>query len=56
MFIVGSCVALKQSYIGCCKWSLSSTCYHYGCYCDECCHKFNDCCSDIADIGCYSDW
>ena len=56
MFVLGSCLALKQSYNGCCKWSLSSTCYHNGCYCDECCHKFNDCCDDIADIGCYFNW
>ena len=54
MFILGSCVALHQSYCGCCKLSLSSRCYNDECYCDESCHKWNDCCSDITDIGCYS--
>ena len=54
MFILGSCSKLNLSYCGCCKWSLSSQCYNNGCYCDECCHEYNDCCSDIADIDCYS--
>ena len=56
MFILGLYLILKQSYFVCCKWFLSSTCYHHDCYYDECCHKYSDCCSDIADIGCYSDW
>ena len=54
MFILGSCLALNLSYSGCCKSSLSSQCSHNGCHCDEYCHQWNDCCSDIADIGCYS--
>ena len=60
MFILGSCVYLQQkhqtSYCGCCKWSLSPECHHVDCYCDERCHKYNDCCFDIAEIGCYSNW
>ena len=33
--------------------SLSPTCHNYGCYCDQVCHIFRDCCSDIANIGCH---
>ena len=55
-FILGSCLALNLTYCGCCKQSLSSQCYNDGCYCDESCHEYNDCCSDIADIDCYSNW
>ena len=54
MFILGSCLALNLSYVGCCKLSLSSECSHKGCYCDEQCYKWNDCCSDIANIGCHA--
>ena len=50
--MLGSCLALNLGYSGCCKWSPSSDCSHKGCYCDKHCHKWNDCCSDIADIGC----
>ena len=32
---------------------LSPPCSHKGCYCDNSCHTWNDCCDDIADIGCY---
>ena len=32
---------------------LSPPCNNNGCYCDQNCHKMNDCCSDIADIGCH---
>ena len=52
MLILGSCLALNLNYSGCCKWFLSE-CSHKGCNCDEYCYKWNDCCSDIADIGCY---
>ena len=54
MLILGSCLALNLSYSGCCLLSLSPTCSNNGCYCDQKCHIFNDCCSDIADIGCQS--
>ena len=54
MFYLGSCLALKLSYYGCCTLSLSPYCESNGCYCDEYCHKWNDCCSDIDDIGCNS--
>ena len=53
MFILGSCLTFNFSYSGCCKWSLTPVCSHKGCYCDEHCHKWNDCCSDIADISCH---
>ena len=33
--------------------SPSSPCNRNGCYCDQNCHSVNDCCSDIADIGCH---
>ena len=33
--------------------SMSSPCNDNGCYCDQNCHTTNDCCSDIADIGCH---
>ena len=52
MFILGSCLALNLHYSGCCKTSLTKKCSHKGCYCDEYCHKWNDCCSDIASISC----
>ena len=54
MFILGSCVALNLGYSGCCKLSLTPNCCNKECYCDEHCHKLNDCCSDIADIGCHA--
>ena len=54
MFILGSCLALELSYSGCCSLFLSPHCSHKGCYCDQYCHKWNDCCSDVANIGCHS--
>ena len=54
MLILGSCLALNLSYSGCCVWSMSPPpCSNKGCYCDQSCHNHNDCCSDIADIGCH---
>ena len=53
MLILGSCLALNLSYTGCCVQSLSTFCLNNGCYCDQNCYKWNDCCSDIADIGCH---
>ena len=53
LFILGSCLALNLGYSGCCKSLLTPICSHKGCYCDEHCHKWNDCCSDIANINCY---
>ena len=53
MFILGSCMALNISYPGCCDWSLSPVCNHQQCRCDKWCYKWNDCCSDIANISCY---
>ena len=50
---LGSCLALQLSYSGCCHFALSSCCSSNGCYCDQNCHEWNDCCSDIADIGCH---
>ena len=32
---------------------LSPPCSNNGCYCDRHCYRMNDCCNDIADIGCY---
>ena len=53
MLILGSCLALNLTYSGCCVMSLSAPCNNNGCYCDQSCHITNDCCSDIADIGCH---
>ena len=53
MLILGSCLALNLNYSGCCHFSLSPVCISNGCYCDQDCHIFIDCCSDIADIGCH---
>ena len=53
MLILGSCWALNRSYTGCCVWSLSPSCSNNGCYCDQTCHNANDCCIDVADIGCH---
>ena len=52
--MLGSCLALNLSYFGCCVSSLSPTCSNNGCYCDQNCHIMNNCCNDIADIGCYT--
>ena len=51
--ILGSCLALNLNYSGCCVFSLSPSCTNNGCFCDQMCYTFNDCCSDIADIGCH---
>ena len=53
MLLLGSCLRLNLGYSGCCVTSLSPTCYNKGCYCDQVCYVFKDCCNDIADIGCY---
>ena len=53
MLMLGSCLALNLSYSGCCVESLSPNCSNNGCFCDQKCHSWNDCCSDIADIGCH---
>ena len=53
MLILGSCLALNLSYSGCCVLSLSPPCSNNGCYCDQNCYIWNDCCNDIADIGCH---
>ena len=51
--MLGSCLALNLSYSGCCTMSMSPPCSNKDCYCDQNCYNANDCCSDIADIGCY---
>ena len=53
MSILGSCKSLNLQYSGCCSAPPSQTCSHMNCHCDQFCHSNNDCCSDIADIGCY---
>ena len=52
MLILGSCLALNLNYSGCCVTSISP-CSNNGCHCDQSCHFWHDCCSDIADIGCH---
>ena len=32
--------------------SPSQPCDNDGCYCDQICHDWGDCCSDITAIGC----
>ena len=53
MLILGSCLALNLNYLGCCVRSKTKNCSNNGCYCHQDCHNFNNCCNDIADIGCY---
>ena len=53
MLILGSCLALNLSYSGYCVLSLSPPCSNNGCDCDQNCYIWNDCCNDIADIGCH---
>ena len=53
MLILDSCLALNLSNSGCCVWSLSQNCRNNGCYCDQICHFFNDCCNDVTNIGCH---
>ena len=53
MLILGSCLALNLSYSGCCEMFVSPPCSNNGCYCDQHCYISNDCCNDIADIGCH---
>ena len=53
MSILGSCLALNLNYSGCCVRPLSPPCNNNGCYCDQNCHIWNDCCNDIANIGCH---
>ena len=53
MLVLGSCLALNLSYTGCCVRSLYQSCNNNGCYCHQSCHIWDNCCSDIADIGCY---
>ena len=51
--MLGSCLALNLRYSGCCTMSMSPPCSNKDCYCDQNCYNANDCCSDIADIGCH---
>ena len=53
IFVLGSCLGLNLNYTGCCDWLLSSSCSNDGCYCDQACYEFGDCCNDVADIGCH---
>ena len=45
-------MALNHSY-GCCDFFTMPPCSNIDCFCDQDCHVMNDCCSDIADIGCH---
>ena len=53
MLILGSCLALNLNYSGCCLRSKTKICSNIDCNCQQNCHILNDCCSDIADIGCH---
>ena len=46
----GSCAALGLD--GCC---MEGNCLGVGegCYCDQACHEFGDCCDDIEEIQCF---
>ena len=50
---IGSCLLLNLNYFGCCKLTPFQTCISYDCYCDPSCYFYDDCCSDIASIGCF---
>ena len=43
---IGSCTSLNIT--GCC----TSSCRTGACYCDQSCYQNNNCCPDIASIGC----
>ena len=32
---------------------MSPPCSNNGCYCDQSCYNYNDCCSDLSDMGCH---
>ena len=53
MLILGSCLALNLNSSGCCVKSVSQSCSINNCYCDQSCFYWNDCCNDVADIGCH---
>ena len=53
MLILGPCKILNLDYPGCCLTPQSPSFSNKGCHCDALCHSNNDCCSDIADIGCH---
>ena len=56
MLILCLCLSLNLYYSGCCVWTLSPSCNNNGCYCDQMCHNVNNCCDDVADIGCHPDY
>ena len=43
---------LNLGFPGCCDLVKSRNCFIIDCHCDQACHFHNDCCDDIADIGC----
>ena len=53
MLILGLCLALNLTSSGCCVISVSPPCSINGCYCDQSCFYWKDCCNDVADIGCH---
>ena len=53
LLILGSCKALSIGYHGCCLTTRVQSCFSIDCHCDQHCHSNNDCCNDIADIGCH---
>ena len=53
MLLLGSCLALNLNYSGCCVRSKTQICSNIDCNCQQNCHILNNCCNDIADIGCY---
>ena len=53
MLILGSCLALNLNYSGCCVRFKTKICSNIDCNCQQNCHILNNCCSDIADIGCH---
>ena len=50
---LGSCLSLNLNYSGCCDYSQPLLCSNNGCYCDQSCYSFGDCCSDIGNISCF---
>ena len=54
LYIIGSCVA--AGYVGCCTDGDCEVVIQtspLSCFCDTVCYIFDDCCDDIALIGCY---
>ena len=53
LLVAGLCVA--HGFSGCCTVGFCYVPLAAGgvCYCDQICHAYRDCCSDIEEAGCF---